>query len=311
MTLPRQTITAPDALLAALHTSDITDDCLHRVRLRHEGKADPEIGTALFRGDFAHEALGLLHKMPVSSWCPAAVQKVCRESIGLTDKKVESEGRVVSKAARDGAAAMYGEIEHLLKSYIARIGPELKGCKIIAVEAPIEVTIDVDDEPAYFRSHLDLIFRDERGTLHVWDWKSGTDAPSFDFLARNHQLALYWLAAVQGEIRTGPGEWLRFNEAPTVAWIHLNHLKPFGRKTKLIEDGVEVEYVKGDTRPINKIVRQVEYRNIDLIIDALIERVRMVRHGFFPKNPEQVRCCLCECRHSCASFVDHPDMERG
>ena len=88
-------------------------------------------------------------------------------------------------------------------------------------------------------------------------------------------------------------------------WLHVNHLAPFGRKTKCEDDrGMEREFVKGDDRPTRMSWREVEYHSysIEMIRGQLMERVRLLKRDIFPSNPDPVGCTLCEAESFCPRF---------
>ena len=59
-----------------------------------------------------------------------------------------------------------------------------------------------------------------------------------------------------------------------------------------------MNFAKGDLRPTRQVVRKVEYvpAQADTLKEELRTRVRMVRAGVWPMNPDPVGCGLCQTR---------------
>lgn len=304
-------MTTPDSLKERLHSSDLTDECAHRVYLRHTGRASGEVPGALFRGCVMHAALESLHAHHPMDWDADSAMAMAKDSVEAADAQIASEGRRLTESAANGRRDIEIECADMLTHYIDRIGPMLMRCEILGVEVPIHLEL-VDHEMSSheFSSHIDLLFRDESGALNIWDWKSGSASPTYDYLSRNAQLGMYALACESGSVMLGD-EWVSLIESPTVAWIHLNDLQPYKRKTRAKIDGVEVEYKKGDQRPLDRIVRRVHMMNLRLVEQRLIEWSRMFRAGFFPTNPGPDRCVSCDCVHACESFDQHEELVRA
>lgn len=281
-------------VLQEVHSSDLTASCLRARLLAHEGKRDATIGTALYRGQLWHAARRAVIDRKTSSnpFHTALVLSVAREEV-----RKEAGDALTDAKGLDEADA---EVEKWLAEYIDRVVPTLG--KIIGQEVPIRFTLNVDGEPQEFASHLDLVFERD-GVIHVYDDKTGEDAPTRAYLERNYQFAMYAYGIRHGMVETDIG-WLALAQWPTVSWVHVRHLKTYSRKTSTTdqETGEVYEYGKGDRRPLEKIVIPVAYTDADEgpIVEALSERVRMMRAGFWPANPSEVGCHLCECRRACA-----------
>ena len=140
--------------------------------------------------------------------------------------------------------------------------------------------------------------------LIVIDWKWRIEAPTRAYLARNYQFYLYWLCCLKGKILACPwvDGWLEYGESPQMLWCHLPYLKPFKRKTTIkSEDGDDTVYTKGDERPIQNILRPVNYKQAcaNQMLDDLTERVNALRSGFYPKSADPIGCQICDAREFC------------
>jgi hypothetical protein len=93
--------------------------------------------------------------------------------------------------------------------------------------------------------------------------------------------------------------WERLESDAVVEWCHVRNLKPYKRAGK--------GYVAGDVRPIENILHPIEFEHTQLVKDELALRVRMIRAGMFPTNPDPVGCMLCSCKGACPQF----DVYRG
>lgn len=287
---------------ADIHTTQLTDSCDKRVELTLAGRRFGETTTALYRGQLWHEAAALAHT--AGRWDRSGVTNAVLDAHIVVERKAKAENRPFSAAVEKGRNAVMAEVERLLLAYAERVAPRVS--KLIGVELPVRLTLDVDGEPAEFASHLDLLFRDERGRLHLDDWKTGADSPSWQYLNRNIQLGLYWLALRHGTVLVD-GDWLSFGEWPVVSWIHVNDLAVYGRKTTIVnhETGEEETFEKGQARPLDRIVRTVPFDPAGeaALVEQLRLRVRMRRLGLYPMNPDPTGCMLCECHHWCPSWT--------
>lgn len=291
-----------------LHTSDLTAACLRAVQLRHEGKVVGEMPTAMYAGNVFGEAVANLHRVGNWSPSPAEIRKMVEAAVAFVDATAEKENRPLTDAVKAGFSDTIADTCDLVRLYAQRFGSLFSASKLIGVEVPIRWTFAVDDDPVEFASHLDLLYRDPNGILTVWDWKRREDAPTLAYLARNMQLNTYALAVRYGEVLIGSGgeqEWTAMDEWPAVAWLHANNLWPYTRATTAREDGVEVQYKKGDHRPLNRVlyVNDFDPETESVVMDELATRVRMMRAGHFPTNPDPVGCHICGSKRWCPSTI--------
>ena len=63
-------------------------------------------------------------------------------------------------------------------------------------------------------------------------------------------------------------------------------------------------FKKGDVRPMEKVVRWVGYANAarQVATDEIANRIRMMRQGHFPTNPDPLGCALCPSQQWCHRF---------
>lgn len=288
-----------------LHTSDLTASCLKSVELRLAGKRVGETASAKFRGSLWHEARALCYAS--GDWSEHGTFQALASGASIVTEAAKRDNEPLTDAVKDNWQIIASELQPMLIRYGAVVASNVG--KLIGCELPIRCTIDVDGEPVEFASHLDVLFRDGFGNLWLHDDKTQQDVPTRAYLARNMQFAMYAYAIRHGQVMVG-GEWIEFGEWPRLAWIHVNNLRPFGRKTVVSETdwatGVveEVEYAKGDMRPVSKVVLGVpidEGRERD-ILREFQTRVRMARAGLWPTNPDPIGCQLCESRKHCPTF---------
>lgn len=286
-------------MIAEWHTTDLSSPCMQRVKLRHEGKIMPDVASAMYRGLLFHEAAKAAHVEGFDWYWDADrfVQNV--------QSSLDRERRVLTKVAMGGTKEMIDEAESLMELYEKRFRAYFAGSKLIGCETPIRA--EFDGVP--FASHLDLLFRDPDGVLTVWDWKTG-DEPSFEYLIRNRQLACYAAAVEIGECMVGE-DWIPFAEQPRVAWVHIDALKPYARATKAVDydTGEESQYVKGDLRPLDKIVRYIPPVDIDKVTAFVVERNAMAEADFWPASPIADGCRVCESRKWCPTLIQEQNHE--
>jgi len=285
------------------HTSDITANCGKSVELRLLGKRIPEATEALFCGQLFHEAVGLAHKSKLNDFLTTPAECV-ETALPVVLEGFKTEGRTLSRAVVASMDDHKATVVDWLKNYIDRFAAEFSVAKLIGVEVPCRWSLDVDGETEDFASHLDLLYRTAEGALVLWDWKSGAEAPSTEFLIRNLQMGLYHLALKYGSIMLD-GQWVEMEEHPVIEWVHVRYLMPYGKKvTTKDEDGVETTYAKGDTRPRNKVVipATVTEAGEQALVNELSLRVRMKRLGLYPTNPSEQGCRLCESRRWCPNW---------
>lgn len=288
-----------------VHTSDLTADCLKSVQLRLEGKRIGETASAKFRGSLWHEARRLCYER--GQWADVDLVSILAHAAWIVTEEAKATNQPLTDAVDAGWMKIAAELQPMLTQYGRVVAPRV--VKMIGQECPIRCTIDVDGEPVDFASHIDVLYRNATGQLCIDDDKSQQEVPSREFLARNMQFAMYAYATKHGEIMVD-GEWLRFNEWPILTWLHVNNLKPFGRKTTATEtdwetgEVKEVEYAKGDTRPAHRVLLNVpiDEGQDQRIMAEFSTRVRMMRAGFWPTNPDEIGCFLCDSKKFCPTF---------
>ena len=221
----------------------------------------------------------------------------------MEELRAGTENRPLTPSVLESRTQIWAEVVEIALQYGARVATIID--KLIGVEVPIRMTLaDQNGEAIDFASHLDLIGRNKAGQLVVWDWKWRDEDPSYDYLVRNLQLGLYWLAVRRGEILID-GEWVAMDEAPEVSWVHLPNLKVYSRKTKRRgPDGEDIEFAAGDLRPMETIVKHAPFRSESAIRDEVALRVSMMRAGLYPTNPQPDGCRFCESRQFCTRFSE-------
>lgn len=292
------------SIASDIHTSDLTSACTHQVYLRHMNRYHPHAPTALFRGVMSGLVLEKIHASDYSEGKVGDLVELCYEE---TAKNLEEEGRERTESVIENKPVICEEVAAMAERYIARLMPLFEQCELIGTEVPCRLTLgDVN-----FASHMDLLVRDTsdvfgygRGRILCIDWKFRKEAPTRAYLARNQQFTLYWLMIMHGSVMSFPAVdgWVEYNENCQMVWCHLPYLKPFGRKTVQKDDrDQEIEYKKGDERPVRSIMRDVNFRpdGVDIMSSDLTERVEMMRAGFFPKSPDPIRCQICESQDFC------------
>lgn len=324
-----------------IHSGDLTRPCPRNIQLRMEGKFNPEMQTAMYRGSFASYLMEHLHRG--GEWDEAAVCAAGILAIGQIGDDIKKEQRELSETVENNRGKIHEEVLWCVQEYARRLGPMFAKCKFIGCETPCRVTIEayapphdtplrrVDlihgrfPHPIEFASHTDLLFRAPKMVLReffphlgtsdhamngngtrlcLWDFKFTEKSPTWDYLMRQPQLLLYVVCCNDGAFLLDDF-WVEFNEWPAIAWCHLPYLKPFKRKTVCEDDeGMQTEYVKGDVRPLKNVVRWCNYRfdRIDEIRQELCQRPLMYEQGLFPMIPDPIGCHLCESRAWCPRF---------
>lgn len=284
-------------MISEFHTSDLTGNCLRAVQLRHDGQVIGKTETALYRGSLFHEAVSVAY---AAKW-DGKPESFMALGAAKVDAEAKRDNRPVTDAVLAAMVDLRTECVELLKWYKERfVSPD---DKVIGVELPIRMTLEVDGEPVEFASHLDLLRRTKDGILTLRDFKTGEDDPTGPYLARNLQLGMYAMAIRHGSIQVD-GEWIEFGEWPLVEWFHVNSLLPYKRKTTDKETGEVLP--AGSHRPVDKIVRvaPIDESKERVIRDEFALRVRMWRAGHFPTNPDPVGCLICQSRHACPHFTE-------
>lgn len=288
-------------ILTEIHTSDLVSPCHRRVKLRHEGKVLGVCPGAMYRGILFHQAAQWFHEtgeLPAMTNVDLAVRET-----------LKAERRALTEAANANSGDTCKEVGLLIDIYSRRFAQWFGASKVIGCELPVRATIDVDGEPAEFASHIDILYRDPHGNLCVWDWKTGDTEYETEYAHRSLQSGMYYHAIAHGSVRV-EGEWLDMGEGPHVAFVEIDNLKPYGKKQKAKNDqGVEVEFQKGDDRPLSSIVREVLVTNPDAIIEEFSTRVRMMRAGLFPTNPSSDACRSCESAKWCPTWSHNPEAK--
>ena len=301
-------------ILEEIHTSDV-QGCARRVQHRILGQCDPGIPTAMFRGLLAGASLEHVHNehRRAPDLAPEAV------ALGLVDTKAKmvSEGRSLTDGAVRNLDQTVAECIKMCGYYIERFMPLFSQCELIACELPIrwEMEHPLLEQSCHFASHLDLCFRDPENVwghganrLHVWDWKWHKQSPSYAYLIRNMQMAIYYAAMGGGGaiLRNKKHDiWQQPKEYPVVSWVHLPALMPYMRKTVgKSTDGEEKVFLKGDERPLDRIVRNIGH-NPDMVpyIEATFaQHVLSMRMGIFLPSPDPVGCSLCPSEQWCQRY---------
>jgi hypothetical protein len=298
-------------VITEVHTGDLTADCPRRVLLARSGKIVGTMPGAMYRGNLAGEALRMMHEQG-REWTRTVIESVVLQAAEAVAETAKRENRPLTNAVLDNKHSTMTEVVRALLEYGARVAPRVH--TLIGCELPIRWTIDVDGEPQEFASHLDILYRDSDDWLCFDDWKWRDDAPGFHYLSRNLQFASYAYALKHGSVLVYPSDgdegWIQFHEWPLAYWIHLDALRPYGKAvTCRDDDGEERQFKRGDARPLRAIVRQawVMEAKEQAIVDALSERVRMMRAGLWPAIPDPVGCGLCESNNWCPHFAEESD----
>ena len=299
--------------LAEIHSSELTGSCLRKIYHRLNGEVTGATTTALYRGLVAGRAMELLHQQEFDS----DPSEITIEAAADTQKTLASENRILTEAVEQNRGDILAEITGAVHLYQDRFGPLFKRCSLIGTELPCRITVDGTD----YASHLDLMVRDVHNVfghgkerLLVFDWKWREQLPSYSYLARNMQFALYYLMVKDGSVlvypKAGDMGWVEFNESPTLIWCHLPNLKPYNRKVICKNDsGEEQQYVRGDLRPTRSLLHSVTYddKHCGRITDELKTRAKMIKNDIFPLNPDPVSCRICDAEAFCTRF-DMPQI---
>tara|TARA_R100001082_G_scaffold110915_1_gene92373 strand:+ start:3249 stop:4205 length:957 start_codon:yes stop_codon:yes gene_type:complete len=300
------------------HSTDLTDHCPARVRLRLQGKISNRAPTAMVRGMLAGSALEYIHAHKTEHWGHEdMVWKAIDYAAYALRETLEEDNRILTDAAEKALKAeLPDELEVVIESYVRRLAPLFAKTSHVGAEVPIRCSHSGVD----FASHLDLVIYDPEnvflckdeghaGGLTVFDWKWRKDTPSKAYLARNQQFLLYWLACKHGKAQIDDGDdgkiWFAFNEHPGMAWVHLPSLKPYTRKVITKDDeGNEREFKKGDDRPLRQVIRVIKFEpsRAEDAMRSLCKKVEMYKNGFWPQNPDPVGCGICEAEDFCTRF---------
>lgn len=293
-----------------IHSSDMTASCMRYVQLRLQNKTKPIATTALVKGLIAGEAMRYLHEEhgihDEKAQEPALYTPIVNKAVEATRRTLLQEGRVLSDAAAAAIPEAVTEIGNICEAYWRKFRPRFVGTTLYGCEVPVRWKYA--PRMPEFASHVDLMFRDRNGRLTFVDWKFRAEAPTYHYLLRNMQFGCYHAACLEGKFLINDGlseEWKSFGEESHGVWLHLPHVLPFGRATRCEDDrGFEVEFKKGDERPLRMAWRLVEYAPtaVEDVRSELMMRVRMMKKDVFPTNPDPVGCSLCEAESFCPRF---------
>lgn len=302
--------------IAEFHSSDLTAPCPRSVLHRHRGEILPQMTTALFRGLAAGEVMNTIHDC--NRWDLGEVDVMVRDAMDLTIKKSIDEQRPLSKGMHQGNMdAIKAEITKVAIHYIERQRDYFSNCKIIGVEIPVRWTLAIEGgEPIHFASHLDLLYRNPNGDITVRDYKFQEESPTaMAYLGRNLQFTLYHFCITEGACKVhnpkaptdDADDWVRFGEFPWMEVVDLARFKAYSKATgvKDFETGEVLQYVKGDRRPIEQIIKVWRYspeKEYEMKRE-LAERPILYRAGFFPMQPDKLGCELCESKTYCVNFI--------
>ena len=294
-----------------LHTSDF-DPCPGRAMLRRGGAFDGVAGTALVRGLMIHQALEIVHTEYENN-----IEDVLVRASHHTLAQMEKEGRQPSDAVIRNLDDITREMHGVLDQYVARIVPITKKWTLLGCEVPVYWELRKD---VHLSSHVDILFINDRDAPVFWDWKWRVAAnASISDLSRSLQLACYWSALASGEglfqlgdideegvEQIGDG-WWRFDpgQLPLAkgAWVDLPSLKPYAKATiGTDDDGQACQFVKGDPRPLSRVIRYVDFKEnqIDKIVESALRRADMLINEDAPFIPQG--CSHCECEPWCPRF---------
>jgi hypothetical protein len=295
--------------LKEIHSSDLTASCPKFVELRLKGMTRPAATTALYRGLVAGESMRLLHERHIHGGTePALYSMLVSEAAAIVDATLAAEGRLKTPAVEASMSDVVTDVASACEKYWMKLQPRMSKWTLLGCEVPVRWKY----APRYpeFASHIDCLLRDENGGLVVIDWKWKAESPTYQYLARNMQMACYYACCFEGRFLLNDGlstEWVSLCEEPRMVWLQLPALLPFGRKTRCEDDkGMEVEFSRGDDRPIRMAWKEIEYGHLPSTVDdiraALMQRARMFKNDIFPQNPDPVGCTICEAESFCKRF---------
>lgn len=281
-----------------VHTTELTASCMKAVQLRHEGKVLGETGQALFKGVVGHEVLRRMHlgleiddnPATIAYW---AVDQQKRENMPCSQSVIAN--------MLDYVAEVFAATEQYKQRLLANT-------VTIGCELPVRATIEIDGEEVNFASHIDWLGKVD-GVLTVRDWKFREERATRYYMQRNMQMAAYWWVLRNGQVNIG-GEWFTMQQDVQVELIDMWNLKPYGKKTSGIDDNGEPrEFQKGDTRPLHSIVHRGNFKDEGAFLSEFATRVRMMRAGLWPTNPDPQGCMTCQSRTACPVFGWENDDE--
>lgn len=303
---------------AEWHTTDLGEPCMHRVKLRLQGRIDGETAGALWLGNAVHAAMERLWLADWNAIDEAAIDMLCVRSASDADGKAKKEQRPLSYAMRAGMnsdtrADQEALLRKIVGNYFTKMLPDREKMHVLGVEVPLRCTLDVEHidgsiVPEEFATHCDLVWRDENGRLFIDDFKTEEEVPTPAYLARWPQGSFMWLWTRLGEMRfeteMGP-VWIPQEQWPTVRWVHMRNFREYEKKTTVTIDGEQHTFNKGESRPLSKCILvpnwtpALEQRTRNYIS----ERVRAGRAGFWMKSPHKQACQYCDSRAYCEPFT--------
>lgn len=283
-----------------VHTGDLTSSCMRRTALRWQQKFVPSCPTAMLRGSIFGKATELVLMDGV------ALDECVGEALTEVRLTLANEGRQLTEGAEKALPEMLEHVSQAMARWdevMRHLGDGEKPI-VIGCELPIRGEVECDGIAQPVASHIDILLRQRKtGRFVVVDTKWRDDAPTQAYLARNMQFGLYWLLAKSGRILFPGGKWYSLSADAALAWVHGPYLRPAGRATTFTdtETGEVIPLAKGDCRPIAKAVRWVPYRreHAESVREELRLRIRMMRAGMFPTNPDPVGCHTCESEQFC------------
>lgn len=294
------------------HTTDLTCSCKRQRQLVLEGKGQGVTATALFRGNAGHAALEALHAaFDPDVWRDECTVQACvMRGMEIGFQKAEADGKPITPAVERDAPDIQNELNLLIGHYAERFADYFAQCRLIGVELPVRLTLDVDGVPDNFASHIDLMFvgpdwwnEGSDFMLRVWDWKFKDEAPSPDYVARHLQLGGYANVVRYGKFYKS-GQWHEIECGPVgVAIVDMMRCKPYGTSRKDKDTG-EYLWKKGDHRDLNRIVhsRVIDERGMARWQDDYSDHVRMKRVGIWPRSPDPISCSNCDVRAYCEEY---------
>lgn len=285
-------------LLNEIHTGDLTASCPRSVYLRHNGQIVRLCGEAMYKGQLCHKALEYTHRFGLWHSPRTAVE---RAAMRVT-YDLKTEGRTMTDSCSRHLDEYNADVLRWVTDYALRFADEFRAAKLIGVEVPCRLSLEIDGKPQEFASHMDLVFIDQHGQTCVWDWKTQEEAPTRAYLDRNLQLAMYSLCMSEGEIMVD-GEWRAEYAQPVLSWVHIRHLAPYAKACEQEDDsGVKRAFAKGDPRPRHRIVQDILHIDEAAMREELACKVRMFRAGLFPTNPSPIGCMTCDSLQYCGHF---------
>lgn len=285
-----------------VHTGDLTAKCMRETLHRWNDEFEPTVPTAMLRGLCFGKATEL--------WWDddEPLDTVAQLALDVTIANLKVEGRVLTEGAEKACGEIVEHVHQAMQLWpkcLEHVGGGSMPT-IVGMEIPVRMSIEVDGIPQPIASHVDLLLRDSKGGYIIADTKWREDAPTSDYLARNLQFSTYWLCGKHASFRYPNGKWYELGCDARLCWIHASYLRPCGRAQTWVDKatGEIFNFKKGDVRPMEKVVRWVGYANAarQVATDEIANRIRMMRQGHFPTNPDPLGCALCPSQQWCHRF---------